>query len=162
MTQKLADLLPKIFPSIQNPPERTVVWHDDLSLQNIMVDDKGAVTAIIGWEGVATMPFWYATRMPSFLRGNAREKKPRRDEYIDKTLEEVAEQKELDAEYWLDNEGKNMLYWIHLTEYEQTQLRKVYSDHMSRPWVGWDEAVAEAEFLCGASSLRRRLSLEDD
>lgn len=32
----------------------------------------------------------------------------------------------------LDNEGKAGIYWEHLMEYEQTQLRKVYVETMSR------------------------------
>ncbi|KAK7413662.1 hypothetical protein QQX98_007444 [Neonectria punicea] len=132
VAQKLADLLPKIFPKIQNPPERTVLWHDDLSLQNIMVDDKGAITAIIDWECVSAMPFWVATQMPKFLRGSNREQKPRREQYGDETPEEVAARQETDSDDGLDSEGKCELYWIHLKEYEQTQLRKVYSDHMSQ------------------------------
>jgi hypothetical protein len=143
VAQMLADLLPKIFPSIQNPPERTVIWHDDLSLQNIMVDDKGAITAIIDWECVSAMPTWAAMQMPKFLRGAAREEEPHRDQYADEKAEDVAARQEIDPDDDLNNEGKNELYWIHLMEYEQTQLRKVYSDHMSRLWAGWDETVAD-------------------
>jgi hypothetical protein len=29
-----------------------VVWHDDLSLRNILVDDNGSVTAILGWYAI--------------------------------------------------------------------------------------------------------------
>ncbi|KAK7428873.1 hypothetical protein QQZ08_004643 [Neonectria magnoliae] len=143
VAQKLADLLPKIFPRIQNPPERTVLWHDDLSLQNIMVDDKGAITAIIDWECVSAMPLWVATQMLKFLRGSNREQKPRREQYGDETPEEVAARQETDSGDGLDSEGKCELYWTHLMEYEQTQLRKVYSDHMSQIWGGWNEAVAD-------------------
>ena len=141
VAQMLDDLLPKIFPSVQHPPERTVLWHDDLSLQNIMVDEKGAITAVIDWECVSTMPLWVATQMPEFLRGVDREREPRRDEYGDEHAE-----KEISSEGFddLDNEGKCDLYWIHLMEYEQTQLRKVYSENMSRLWAGWDETVADS------------------
>ncbi|KAF5024453.1 hypothetical protein F66182_3539 [Fusarium sp. NRRL 66182] len=139
VAQKLSHLLPKIFPSLQNPPERTVLWHDDLSLQNIMVDEKGTMTAIIDWECVSAMPLWVATQMPKFLRGATREREPQRDEYGDETPEDVAARQE-DG---MDNEGKNELYWIHLLEYEQTQLREVYSEHMSRLCPRWDEIVAD-------------------
>ncbi|KAH7134176.1 phosphotransferase enzyme family-domain-containing protein [Dactylonectria macrodidyma] len=143
VAQMLADLLPKIFLSIQNPPERTVLWHDDLSLQNIMIDDKGAITAVIDWECVSAMPLWVATQMPKFLCGEDRAEEPRRDQYGNETPEDVAARQETDYDNGLDNEGKNGLFWIHLMEYEQTQLRKVYSDRMSRLWTGWDEAVAD-------------------
>lgn len=49
VARKLLRVLHKVFPAIVYPSERTVVWHDDLSLRNIMVDNKGGVTAVIGW-----------------------------------------------------------------------------------------------------------------
>lgn len=142
VAQMLTDLLPKIFPRIQSPPERTVLWHNDLSLHNIMVDDEGAITAVIDWECVSAMPFWMATQMPKFLRGADRKEEPDRDKYANETSEDAERRREADADE-LDNEGKDELYWIHLMEHEQTLLRKVYSDHMARLWTGWDEAVTE-------------------
>ncbi|KAM0429986.1 hypothetical protein ACHAPT_005992 [Fusarium lateritium] len=139
----LADLLPKIFPSVQNPPERTVMWHNDLCLQNIMVDDEGAITAIIDWECISTMPVWYATRMPEFLVGQDRNEEPCRDGYGDAIEGDAESQEERSGEDFLDSEGKSDIYWEHLMEYESTQLRKVYSDRMSQLWPAWNEAVAE-------------------
>lgn len=143
VARMLADLLPKIFPMTQNPPERTVLWHNDLSLHNIMVDHEGAITAVIDWECVSAMPFWTATMMPKFLYGADREEKPDRDQYADETPESMAARHQTDTDDELDNEGKTELYWIHLMEYEMTLLRKVYSDHIARLWSGFDEAMAE-------------------
>ena len=49
VARKLLRVLHKVFPAIVNPPERTVLWHDELSLRNILVDNRGSVTAITGW-----------------------------------------------------------------------------------------------------------------
>jgi hypothetical protein len=49
VARKLLRMLHKIFPAIVHPPERTVIWHDDFSLRNILVNESGDVTAIIGW-----------------------------------------------------------------------------------------------------------------
>jgi aminoglycoside phosphotransferase (APT) family kinase protein len=49
VARKLLRMLHKIFPAIVNPPERTVIWHDDLSLRNMMVDNHGDITAVLGW-----------------------------------------------------------------------------------------------------------------
>ncbi len=49
VARKLLRILHKVFPAVVHPPERTILWHDDLSLRNIMVDDSGAVKAVIGW-----------------------------------------------------------------------------------------------------------------
>ncbi|KAH6972226.1 phosphotransferase enzyme family-domain-containing protein [Ilyonectria sp. MPI-CAGE-AT-0026] len=123
--ERLSALLPKLFPSILNPPQQTVLWHDDLSLSNILVDDKGRITAL----------------MPKFLMGPEREVEPVRDNYMDENLEEVEERGEDDDQ---DNEGKNGLYWIHLMEYEQTLLRKTYADRMRLLWPEWDAHFADA------------------
>ncbi|KAK0617783.1 phosphotransferase enzyme family-domain-containing protein [Bombardia bombarda] len=174
VARKLLRLLHKIFPAMVHPAEPTVLWHDDLSLMNIMVDDDDRgnvkVTAVIDWECVSTMPLWVASQMPEFLRGAVRETRPDRNcytdvsdkgsdggggEYIGQGLEDS-----------LDNEGKTELYWIHLMEYEQTQLRKVYSARMRRLRPGWDMEVSEGalkvDFLgavsrCGAGFYIRRI-----
>lgn len=49
VARKLLRILHKLFPAVVHPPERTVVWHEDLSLRNLMVDGNGRVTAVIGW-----------------------------------------------------------------------------------------------------------------
>ncbi|KAK4445488.1 phosphotransferase enzyme family-domain-containing protein, partial [Podospora aff. communis PSN243] len=172
VTRKLLRLLPKIFPSHIHPPERTVLWHDELSLMNLMVDDAGRITAVIDWECVSTMPRWVASQMPEFLRGTRREEKPDRSRYTDvsetgssdfSTSDGGGEDGLGDS---LDNEGKTELYWIHLMEYEQTQLRKVYAARMRHLRPEWDVEVAEGhlkvDFLeavtkCGGGFYLRRI-----
>ncbi|KAK0710040.1 phosphotransferase enzyme family-domain-containing protein [Lasiosphaeria miniovina] len=39
--ERLSALLPKIFPALQHPPECTVLCHNDLSLNNMLIDDDG-------------------------------------------------------------------------------------------------------------------------
>ncbi|KAJ4327419.1 hypothetical protein N0V84_002191 [Fusarium piperis] len=132
----LDGLLPKIFPRIQNPPERTILWHDDLSLENIMVNEEGEVTAIIDWECVSAMPLWVTTQIPDFLVGPDREEEPCREKYADKAPEDESESEDID-------QGKCEIYWDHLMEYEQTQLRKVWMDRMARGRRGWTESMSE-------------------
>ncbi|KAK3361652.1 phosphotransferase enzyme family-domain-containing protein [Lasiosphaeria ovina] len=70
----------------KHPPERTVLYHNDLSLNNILIDDDGGkITAIIDWECVSAEPLWVATAVPSFLdvQGEEREDEPDRDQYPD-------------------------------------------------------------------------------
>lgn len=152
ITRRLVDLLPKIFPSIQHPAERTIIWHGDLSLSNIMVDGEDKITAVIDWECVSTMPVWVASQMPQFLVGSPREVEPIRDGYGDEDPEyDKAFTATTDYDDGLDSEGKTDLYWIHLMEYEQTRLRKVYADRMRQLWPAWDAEVTDgalkADFL---------------
>jgi hypothetical protein len=60
------------FPgSSSTNPETFVLAHPDLDLQNIYVDDTGAITGIIDWQGTRTMPrpVGYAS-VPLFLRSD--------------------------------------------------------------------------------------------
>ncbi|RKU45297.1 hypothetical protein DL546_006625 [Coniochaeta pulveracea] len=131
LAQRLVSLLPKVFPSLVNPAEPTVLWHDDLSLQNILVDDDGKVTAIIDWECVSAKPLWVAAGVPKALEGSKREEEPDRDSYGD---DSESDNDEGDDDDGLDNEGKDSLYWIHLMEYEQTRLRRVYEEKLTTLW----------------------------
>ena len=80
--------------------------------------------------------------MPEFLRGAPRETKPDRNKYTDVDNGSNASCcEELDDS--IDSEGKTELYWIHLMEYEQTQLRKVYTARMRQLRPGWDMEVEE-------------------
>lgn len=151
VTRRLLGLLPKIFPSIQNPAERTALYHHDLGLANILIDEEGKLTAIIDWECVSTMPIWMTTRVPKFLRGKTREEDPKRDTYADETppASPMSSLKEEIAADGLDNEGKDSLYWMHLMEYDQTQLRKVYHDKMMSLLPDWDLKIVDSKLQCG-------------
>lgn len=144
VAELLADLLPDIFPKVLNPPERTVLVHDDLSLDNILVDDDGAITAIIDWECVSAVPLWFATRMPKFLLGPDREESPDRDGYMDDDEEMEAAKRLREGNDYLDSEGKNPLYWYHLMEYERTELRKLYTDRLSELCPAWGREFADS------------------
>ncbi|WQF81090.1 Putative aminoglycoside phosphotransferase, protein kinase-like domain superfamily [Colletotrichum destructivum] len=145
VAQKLLALLPRIFPSIQHPPERSFLWHDDLSLQNILVDDQGKITALLDWECVSTMPSWAVTQMPKFLSGARRNERPDRDGYGDESVGQDDMFSGGDRDEELDNEGKDELYWIHLMEFEQTQLRKVYAARMQQLRPDWATKVEDGE-----------------
>ncbi|KAL2158707.1 hypothetical protein VTH06DRAFT_4189 [Thermothelomyces fergusii] len=185
--RKLLRMLHRIFPAVVHPPERTVIWHDDFSLRNMLVDDSGNITAVIGWECASTMPRWVASQVPEFLRGAVRETKPDRNCYTDvdkrsarpvvrdgsskgrkdkKGGEDQHENEDDNDDDGLDNEGKTELYWIHLMEYEQTQLRKVYAARMRQLRPDWDleveESALKVDFLgavvrCAAGFYLRRI-----
>lgn len=83
--------------------------------------------------------------MPEFLRGASRDTKPDRNCYTDvsdKSRDALASGGG-DLDDSLDNEGKTELYWIHLMEYEQTQLRKVYAARMRQLRPEWEMEVEE-------------------
>ncbi|KAL3476605.1 phosphotransferase enzyme family-domain-containing protein [Aspergillus californicus] len=148
ITHRLISLLPKVFHPLQSPPERSVIWHQDLSLSNILINEQGEITAVIDWECVSAMPLWMATQTPKFLNGSTRDKEPKRATYGDENATIVAPLKDgkEEEEDELDNEGKNELYWIHLMEYETTQLRQSYNASMRQLYPGWDNLVEDSAF----------------
>jgi hypothetical protein len=108
------------------------------------------------------MPRWVASQVPEFLRGAGRETRPDRNCYTDVDKGDTSD----DLDDSLDNEGKTELYWIHLMEYEQTQLRKVYAARMRQLRPEWDMEVEEGalkvDFLgavsrCGSGFYLRRI-----
>ncbi|KAI1132013.1 phosphotransferase enzyme family-domain-containing protein [Nemania abortiva] len=131
LARRLLSLLPKVFQiSGEEDEEPTILWHDDLNLRNILVDDRGEITAIVDWECVSAMPAWVTTNMPKFLQGENRTEEPIRENYMDETPEDRDESDR-------DNEGKNPLYWGHLMEYEMTQLREVYGTRLRQSCPDW-------------------------
>ncbi|KAL4915776.1 hypothetical protein BDW62DRAFT_120348 [Aspergillus aurantiobrunneus] len=62
-------LVPSIFP--QHTEEHRVLYHDDLSDTNIILDSTTLeLKGIIDWESVGICPSWQVTKAPVFLRGN--------------------------------------------------------------------------------------------
>ncbi|KFY04525.1 hypothetical protein O988_00715 [Pseudogymnoascus sp. VKM F-3808] len=113
---RLKVVVDKIFPAGQNQQgdEASLFFHDDLSNRNILVDDDGALTGVLDWEGVSAVPRWKACFIPSFLKGKPRDVKPEKSTY------QVVDGEPCD------------LYWEHVLEYELTNLRRVFLDEMGR------------------------------
>ncbi|KAJ4386803.1 hypothetical protein N0V93_009701 [Gnomoniopsis smithogilvyi] len=147
--KQLLALLPQIFPATQDSPEVTVIYHDDLNLNNILVDDEGNITAVVDWECVSALPLWMSVQMPKFLIDGGeggREDEPIRENYADETPPAPEDNSCADG---LDDEGKTDLYWIHLMEYEVTQLQKVYNARLKQLWPDRpvDDSLIKVDFL---------------
>ncbi|KAL7629798.1 hypothetical protein AAE478_001321 [Parahypoxylon ruwenzoriense] len=50
------------------PREPTMLWHDNISLDNILVDENGILCGIIDWECVSCLPLYEACQFPAFLQ----------------------------------------------------------------------------------------------
>ena len=133
LAKKLLELLPTVFLSNSSASEPTVLFHDNLSMQNIWVNEQGQLSGIMDWEAVSAVPLWRACQLPQMFEDRIREEKPEKENYAADSDEE--DDKDDDG---LDNEGITDLYWEHLLEYELTQLRRVFVQEMekvNRDWV---------------------------
>lgn len=162
--RQLLALLPKLFPMAQDSPEMTAICHDDLNLNNILVDDEGKITAVVDWECVSALPIWMAVQMPKFLSDGGREEEPKREFYGDETPQGSLASENGASDDELDNEGKNGLFWIHLMEYEVTQLQKVYDARLKQLWPDRpvEDSLVKIDFFvvmlqCAAGAFLRRV-----
>ncbi|KAF4445756.1 hypothetical protein F53441_10505 [Fusarium austroafricanum] len=111
--KKLRPLVDRIFPGDGYDEETTVLYHDDLHENNILVDGTGKVTGIVDWECVSVVPLWKAFSIPQFL-----DKRPRYEKPDEKN-------------------GADDVYYTELREYETTCLRKVFLEEMQRLEPKW-------------------------
>jgi hypothetical protein len=58
-----------------------MLFHDNLSKHNIVVDDSGALTRVLDRECVSVLPLWTACYYPSFPECPTRDKEPDRTRY---------------------------------------------------------------------------------
>ncbi|KAI9829811.1 MAG: hypothetical protein M1826_005388 [Phylliscum demangeonii] len=124
VVQKLLELLPRIFPP--DTAESTCLFHDDLSMYNILVDEHGVLTAVLDWECVPMLPLWRACTIPDLLHGPERHEKPSIETFsYDGTIDQ--------------------LYWEELLEFEATQLRTTFLDEMRRLCPEWVQAMERTE-----------------
>ncbi|KDN64200.1 hypothetical protein CSUB01_11335 [Colletotrichum sublineola] len=118
---KLRAQMSNFFPPPGGPEfEPSVIYHDDMSRHNILVDDEGALTAVVDWECVSALPLYIACQYPPFLQGRPRDVEP------------------IKSMYQHDEEGNVVeLYWEHLEDYELTQLRRLFLEEMGKLQPEW-------------------------
>ena len=130
LVERLRKHLPTFFPirTEEEEAETTILYHDDISERNILVDEDGNLQAVIDWECVSALPFWKACDFPAFLKSRTRSEQPVPDSYA----------KEEDG-------SVNELYWIHLQEYELTTLRACFLEEMRQRQRQWVEVFESSE-----------------
>ncbi|KAK8076918.1 hypothetical protein PG996_003088 [Apiospora saccharicola] len=137
LAEDLLKMLPDIFDPTTTEQQGTILFHDDLSMQNILVNDEGRLTAIIDWECVSAIPLWRACQLPQLLNGRECDECPERSSYGPSSDDENDD----DSPDKFDNEGVSSLYWEHLLEYEQAQLRKLFMEEMARVQPNWVASI---------------------
>ena len=133
MITLLLRLMPQFFPASLAGNEEFGLHHDDISNRNLMVDPRTEeLTALVDWECVPFVPLWKVCQLPWVLMSRERTSEPQERTYTH-TGDEVDE-----------------LYFIHLEEYEQTCLRKLFFEQMAELEPAWMEihrlSEAKADF----------------
>jgi aminoglycoside phosphotransferase len=75
---KLEEVPTNIFSDSDEPEDRKVLWHGDLSSLNILVDPKTfKLESIVDWESVSIVPAWEVNNgIPTFLQGSEVDEPP--------------------------------------------------------------------------------------
>lgn len=118
--EKLKLVVPLVFSTDQRDQEPSMLLHDDLSRNNVLTNDDGELSGILGWECVSALPLWKACDFLSFLEGPSRDLEPEPSRYHPEDDGEPSE-----------------LYWEHMWDYEATLLRKVYLEEMKLIGPKW-------------------------
>lgn len=121
-------------------PETTSLFHTDLHLGNILVDEDDRITAIIDWEFLNTVPAWKSHDFPMILSSIIRREDPAGYKYRAPDSEEEAA---CVYQFW---EGISVCYWDDLAQYESTKLREVYLREVSSLAPGWSERYEKSKF----------------
>jgi aminoglycoside phosphotransferase (APT) family kinase protein len=127
IAQRLLRLIWRIFP-FHAEAETTVLYHDDLHGNNILVDDMGNITGIVDWECVSIVPLWKACGIPQFLFEQPRWAEPDHRRYRHDTNGEICD-----------------LYHKHLHQHETTLLREVFLVEMERLDSRWMEVYKKTQ-----------------
>ncbi|KAL9130769.1 MAG: hypothetical protein Q9217_001117 [Psora testacea] len=126
IVKRLRNHLSEFFPA--KGIEKTMLFHDDLSQQNILVANDGRLTAVVDWECVSALPLWKACQYPAFLEGSHRNERPIQDAYGKE-----------------ENGEANDLFWEHLLEYELTLLRTAFLEKMYKLEYGWIDVFRSSQ-----------------
>ncbi|KAF2966566.1 hypothetical protein GQX73_g7014 [Xylaria multiplex] len=134
LTRRIERLMPRFYPSPQPNPggeregtvinigmtsTRTILSHDSLSLDNILVNDEGVFTGIVDWQCIICLPVHEACQFPAFLR-----------QAYDKLAEPVIPS-------YLIGGVPHVAYFHALKRWEITRLRRLYVEEMTRRSPGF-------------------------
>ncbi|KAI9869656.1 MAG: hypothetical protein M1830_005248, partial [Pleopsidium flavum] len=126
----LLGILPKVFPSQPAGKPAKVLYHHDISLNNVLVDGTGNLVGLVDWENILTVPYALAYPYPVLLESTYGEDmgplldRPRPSDTADDETKKTYD----DA-------------------YEKRQLQKVFREHLEDLRSPWLQAFKEATVL---------------
>ncbi|CAG8399864.1 unnamed protein product [Penicillium salamii] len=140
----LNDLLVRFFPNgDEEEPEPSIIFHDDLSRQNFLVNEEGVLTGVIDWEFVSVLPLWKACDYPHFLKGPPIFSKPDPAQYLRG-----------------ENGELGTFYWNSLWNHEATLLCELFIDELRSLSKGWIQVFDQSQHLRDLDQAIHDLSTE--
>ncbi|KAJ8125936.1 hypothetical protein O1611_g7703 [Lasiodiplodia mahajangana] len=116
LTRRIENLMPKFVPrsDTTSGPTRTMLCHDSLSLDNILIDRNGLFGGVLDWQCISCRPLHEACQFPAFLQ-----------QAFDRFREPAG------RFYLIDADGPpHPAYYRDYKRYEMTQLRQLYIGEM--------------------------------
>ncbi|KAK7957025.1 uncharacterized protein PG986_006247 [Apiospora aurea] len=126
-----------------NCEEKCMLWHANLSMDNIFVDDTGVITGVLDWECVSAIPRSIGCQLPALLlEGHDRTHEPRLEHYwtfsdtipAQSPIPSIEDDEDDEDE---DEVGPTPAYWQARREWELTKLRHHFVRTMSDRSLGW-------------------------
>jgi len=146
-----------IFSDSDQPEDVKVLWYDDLSKRNILVDPHSyRITGIVDWESVSIVPAWEADGgIPSFLRGIEVSEPPpfgSVTEEEEASLVEIREDWELGLLRRKYTEIVGPLYDTFLVRYDSPRRKREFADSLATFEDAWEATKYWVEDFLGSTS----------
>jgi Phosphotransferase enzyme family len=144
---KIHAYLSSILPSyVKDDNGQFFLAHTDLSVANVLVDEKGSITGIVDWEFASTLPFQAVEHYPLFLAD--------KEKFVD-LMENIYEDPLAELQEWREIYAKEFAGDTDMEKYLENidariAFEKILHDHEE---VTIENLVENCKFLESASTL---------
>lgn len=117
LNKRIEGLMPRFLPANFHDAERgpfnTMLFHDALSLDNILVSGDGVLSGVLDWQCILCLPCHEACQFPAFLQ-----------QAYDRFRQPASRW------YLIDERTVHGFYFRDFDQHALTQLRRLYIEHM--------------------------------
>lgn len=117
LTKRIEGLMPRFlsanFHDSGRGPFNTMLFHDALSLDNILISGDGVLSGVLDWQCILAVPCYEACQFPAFLQ-----------QAYDRFRQPASRW------YLIDDKTVHGFYFQDLDQYALTELRRLYIEHM--------------------------------
>ncbi|KAI1497906.1 kinase-like domain-containing protein [Biscogniauxia marginata] len=129
----------------EKTPAPTMLWHDNISLDNILVDENGILCGVLDWQCVSCLPLHEACQFPAFLQQDLKQYETTRLRQL--FVKEMVYQCPAFVEAWANSDARD------LRDYEAA-VQNCDNEFAYDLVESWVEAIEKG---CRPDSLGKRL-----